>query len=69
MECQFNILINKLKTQYIILTNQNNLNMECQFNILINKLKTLTNMHGWFAMSHAQILEHRIEVGLCSCTI
>jgi len=30
------------------------------------------HMHGWFATSHARILEHRehrLEVGLCSCTI
>ena len=28
--------------------------------------------HGWFATSHARILEHRerrLEIGLCSCTI
>jgi predicted nucleic acid-binding Zn-ribbon protein len=26
-------------------------------------------LHGWFATSHARILERRLEVGLCSCTI
>ena len=27
------------------------------------------HFHEWFATSHARILEHRLEVGLCSCTI
>ena len=27
------------------------------------------SIHGWFATSHARILEHRLEVCLYSCTI
>ena len=34
--------------------------------------QNITGNHGWFATSHARILEHRerrLEVDLCSCTI
>ena len=42
-----------------------------QLNRNQSKLHVLSYTHGWFATSHAWILEHRercLEVGLCSCT-
>jgi len=36
---------------------------------LLRSFLNIGFIHGWFATSHARILEHRLEVGLCSCTI
>ena len=68
---------NKLK---ILVCNTSDMSQTIDYKVIglavwcLTQISTIFQLysHGWFATSHARILEHcerRLEVGLCSCTI